>query len=279
MSIINITIRNKIAQNPTKEIVCGNSDYVVYFDFDEEWASHTVKTARFVFNGKFVDVVFEGNTVNMPVVYDAITCAVGVFAGDLATTTPAIVRCKKSILCDDGVPADPPEDVYNQIMELISNGGGSGGGGNVELPNWELDITDAEQYINFQVPTYINAKTLLRLSCDGNPIMLNDIVLHKLEKDVAVIEGLNYTHPTLDGMVTAAAPIGWVKQKIADALENGGTGSGTDGKDGATFTPSVSEDGTLLWTNDKGLENPAPFNIVNAVIDVLPKYNGEVEQV
>ena len=30
---------------------------------------------------------------------------------------------------------------------------------------------------------------------------------------------------------------------------------------GATFTPSVSADGTLSWTNDKGLTNPEPVNI------------------
>lgn len=36
------------------------------------------------------------------------------------------------------------------------------------------------------------------------------------------------------------------------------TGSG---ENGATFTPSVSEDGTLSWTNDKGLPNPDPVNI------------------
>jgi len=30
---------------------------------------------------------------------------------------------------------------------------------------------------------------------------------------------------------------------------------------GATFTPSVSEDGTLSWTNDQNLENPVPVNI------------------
>lgn len=29
----------------------------------------------------------------------------------------------------------------------------------------------------------------------------------------------------------------------------------------ATFFPSVSEDGVLSWTNDKGLENPAPVSI------------------
>lgn len=36
---------------------------------------------------------------------------------------------------------------------------------------------------------------------------------------------------------------------------------GDPGEDGATFTPSVSADGTLSWTNDKGLENPAPVSI------------------
>lgn len=47
---------------------------------------------------------------------------------------------------------------------------------------------------------------------------------------------------------------------INEALESGGGGGGS-GEDGATFTPSVSEDGTLSWTNDKGLPNPDPVNI------------------
>ena len=36
---------------------------------------------------------------------------------------------------------------------------------------------------------------------------------------------------------------------------------GEDGKDGVTFTPSVSETGVLSWTNDGGLENPASVSI------------------
>lgn len=32
-------------------------------------------------------------------------------------------------------------------------------------------------------------------------------------------------------------------------------------ENGATFTPSVSEEGMLSWTNDKGLDNPDPVNI------------------
>lgn len=36
---------------------------------------------------------------------------------------------------------------------------------------------------------------------------------------------------------------------------------GTAGENGATYTPFVSEDGELSWTNDKGLENPAAVNL------------------
>ena len=41
----------------------------------------------------------------------------------------------------------------------------------------------------------------------------------------------------------------------------GGGGSGADGKNGATFYPSVDAAGNLSWTNDGGLTNPAPVNI------------------
>ena len=34
-----------------------------------------------------------------------------------------------------------------------------------------------------------------------------------------------------------------------------------DGQNGATFTPDVSDDGVLSWTNDRGLENPVAVNI------------------
>ena len=36
---------------------------------------------------------------------------------------------------------------------------------------------------------------------------------------------------------------------------------GQDGKDGVTFTPSVSDTGVLSWTNNGGLENPASMSI------------------
>ena len=47
------------------------------------------------------------------------------------------------------------------------------------------------------------------------------------------------------------------------------------GADGATFVPSVSEDGVLSWTNNKGLPNPAPVNITGPKGDSLGKKTPE----
>lgn len=36
---------------------------------------------------------------------------------------------------------------------------------------------------------------------------------------------------------------------------------GLPGDNGATFTPAISDDGVLSWTNDRGLANPDPFTL------------------
>ena len=126
---IEISIKNKVASNPTEAIVCGNSDYQILFHFDEEWNANSVKTARFVSNGAYEDKVFEGNLCDCPVFYNTTLCAVGVYEGlleetdpesTLHTTTPALISCKKSILCEDGLPAPPSDDVYDQILGIMN---------------------------------------------------------------------------------------------------------------------------------------------------------------
>ena len=115
--VINVEVRNKIAVAEQATYICGNSDFVVAFDFDDEWKEHDKKTARFVLgNGTHYDVLFDGNRCSIPVISDTYTIKVGVFAGNLRTTTPAYISAKKSILCGGGVPAAPPDDVYAQIM-------------------------------------------------------------------------------------------------------------------------------------------------------------------
>ena len=117
---ITISVEDKIAVK-TNDVnyICGNSDFVIEFDFDEEWSAHEYKTARFTHNGAYSDVIFRGSRCAVPIMSNVLTFGVGVFAGNLQTTTPAFIDAKKSILCSGGVPAAPSDDVYNQIMETL----------------------------------------------------------------------------------------------------------------------------------------------------------------
>lgn len=109
MPNINITVADKIATNTTPGvvIVCGNSDYIVSFGFDAEWATEQNRVARFVYykNGKslYQEVEFTGNTVSVPILSGVDYVLVGVYAGNLRTTTPAKVLCDRSILCGNQI--------------------------------------------------------------------------------------------------------------------------------------------------------------------------------
>lgn len=122
MPDIHITVKDKVATGDGSRIVCGNSDYKAVFSFDEEWAAYDVKTARFVYPGagNYIDVVFDGDTCPVPVLHGTIGIKVGVFAGELHTTTSAWFDCEKSILCSGGLPADPLPDVYAQLQEQLN---------------------------------------------------------------------------------------------------------------------------------------------------------------
>ena len=124
MKNLNITVANKVATYRQRDgvIVCGNTDYTITFTFDDEWSSYTVKTARFKWNGTYRDVVFSGSTVTVPKIQNTDQVDVGVYAGDLHTTTPAKIPCTKSILCEEGTPGDPLPEVYGQLIQMINDG-------------------------------------------------------------------------------------------------------------------------------------------------------------
>ena len=121
--IIAIKVKDKIAAQTNDTVyICGNSDFVIKFDFDDEWAEHECKTARFVIAGRFIDVVFSNDECHVPVISNTHNFVVGVYAGNLQTTTPAYVPASKSILCGTEVPAPPHPDVYEQMKELFEAG-------------------------------------------------------------------------------------------------------------------------------------------------------------
>lgn len=58
-----------------------------------------------------------------------------------------------------------------------------------------------------------------------------------------------------------AKKVGKVVTFYVDGVAVVTVSDGTDGATGTTFTPSVSEEGVISWTNDGGKPNPAPRNI------------------
>lgn len=120
MKDIRISVRNKIALNRENDTyVCGNTDYKVVFDFDAEWDDSQIKTARFKYNGVYQEVVFTGNECPVPLIRDARMIHVGVYAGNLRTSTPAVVIAARSILCGDEPHQEPEQDAYNQLVALV----------------------------------------------------------------------------------------------------------------------------------------------------------------
>lgn len=175
MKDLHIIVNNEIATYQKRDgcIVCGNkhneeeeSGYQIKFTFDTTWDAHDKKIARFIWGDQFQDVEFTGDTCPVPIISGATLCEVGVYAGDLHTTTSASIECKPSILCQNATPS----------------------------------VENDKYYAN---------------------------------------EARKYAEEA--------------KEAAAGATESG-----------ATFTPSVLDDGTLSWTNDKGLDNPEPVNIKGA---------------
>ena len=123
MKILHINVADKIATYRKRDgdIVGGNSDYVIHFTFDSEWDTEGTLTARFIWNGMYEDVEFTGTECEVPIIHDADKVEVGVYQGDLSTTTRAVIGCKRSILCG-GVSAQAAEakKYKDDIVQLAS---------------------------------------------------------------------------------------------------------------------------------------------------------------
>lgn len=119
MPVINISVENKIAEADGTLYVCDNSDFVAKFAFDAEWEAYENKTARFVYNNSYVDVVFTGNECPVPIISGTYFFNIGVYAGNLHTTTPARVPCKKSIRCGNEPESSASKEVRNEFLRVL----------------------------------------------------------------------------------------------------------------------------------------------------------------
>ncbi len=128
MPTIDIIIRNKTASavNPPC-IVCGNSDYNVKFNFDDEWQAHNSKIGVFAYNRcgewRSENVLFEGDTCPVPALHGVRSVWIGVTAGDVRTSTPADVPCRMGATDFSDAPEKPSEDIWGQILDKLNTVG------------------------------------------------------------------------------------------------------------------------------------------------------------
>ena len=120
MHSIPIHVSGKVALCPKRYLISSNSDYVLDFTFDDEWAASPVKTARVICDDQCLDLVFSGNSVALPRIPPCTSLAVGVFSDTLATTA-AELGCILSIADGDQTVLDPlTETQYTQLFAILN---------------------------------------------------------------------------------------------------------------------------------------------------------------
>lgn len=216
MRTLHISVLDKkaIYANRDGDIVCGNNDYMIEFAFDAEWDGYDEKTARFIWNGQYQDVKFVGTACYVPIVTHTSELRVGVYAGELSTTTSATISCQKSVLCDSS----------SRGGTVIINGGGSGDGAGVPVPTADDNgkvLTAEDGKAKWKEPT----------GGEGLPIITEDDagkVLTANEDGTAGWKdpqgGISVTEITSPEEITADSPDGLY---IQEGGSSGGNGGGT----------------------------------------------------
>lgn len=178
---LHINVADKVATYQKRDgvIVCGNSDYEVKFLFDEEWAEHEEKTARFIWNGRYTDVDFTGDTCPVPIITGAILVEVGAYAGNLSTTTSALVPALRSVLCGGEPPTDGDAEFTSaakaaaERAEAAADRAEAAGEGptptGIDLSALDTEGKIVENYADGSTKT-----TTFEFDANGNPVKITD---------------------------------------------------------------------------------------------------------
>lgn len=245
MPEIKIKIRDKRAGG-TGTVICGNSDYTVAWDLDQEWTPYDTKTMRVnLADGTYQDVVFAGDTAALPALSTPGWASVGLYAGDLHTSRAADLRVLPSVTTPSGAPANPAPDVYDQLMELIK---GLGGVDPDDIAKAVADYLAAHpiEETDPTVPEWAKAKTKPTYSAaEVGAISQSDL---QAATDAALAQAK--ASGAFDGPTGPAGPQG---------------PAGAPGKDGTAGAPGKTPvKGTDYWTAADKQE------IVSSVISALP---------
>lgn len=117
-NVINITENNNKLEidDCAAVIVCGNSNYLLKFNFGEQWQKCIKKVAIFVINGSKITVDFDGDECNVPVLPNSSFVQVFLMSGngDLELATTAVnIKLESTIAAGD-------LSEYNQLSNYLT---------------------------------------------------------------------------------------------------------------------------------------------------------------
>ena len=120
MKEIHVTVRDGVAfQTDHTAYIAGDGEAWVVFSFEDDWSRYPAKVARFQTESGYQDVMFRGERCHVPVFTYAQKLEVGLYAGNLRTTTPARIFVRPGIRSAWGAPEDPEPNLFDQLMECL----------------------------------------------------------------------------------------------------------------------------------------------------------------
>lgn len=185
-------------------IVCGNTNYILHFNFSEEWSKCNQKTAIFVANGESIKILFEGNECKVPLFANLDYFKVGLITsdaeGEQLTTTFLKVNMERSAASVDFSEADHYQNYIADIKGMIN----SLGNGNTVVKdaiNAEK-ATEADHAINADYATVAG-------SCESQVDLTNNQTISGVKnfvgellsngKKVAVIDSVSNQNLIVNG--------------------------------------------------------------------------------
>ncbi len=180
----------------------------------------------------------------------------------LLKTAVVVGSRSADLLLQDGEFTVPTECLGRAGDSLKIGLRGTNGDGSLVIPTVWVNCGEILSGAELsQQPAQEQAKSLLAQIMDQAAQMTAIATRLREDADRGVFNGRDGKDGR-DGVDGAAGPAG---PAGAD---------GTNGSDGVTFTPGVFPNGVLHWTNDGGRPNPAGFDLVSAVLQALPTWQG-----
>ena len=194
--IVKIKVRSRNAAVVENGIITAyNTGDTIEFDFDEEWQPESVtatRTARFSYKGIELDIPFNGNVCPLPGFSKPGNVYVGVYWGDVKSTTRARLIYAPSILSASGMPEDPTADTYARIISLLDGklneeqlqdavnialaeakeSGEFDGADGIGISTFEIDqnyLPGGESTINIQTTDGMGYVLVVKNGYNGNP--------------------------------------------------------------------------------------------------------------